>query len=137
MKTNFNIIAMLLCVVASMSFTSCSQDNEDMQKLIVGDWKFEEGKYFRNNVRFQMEDGYDSPFVFHILGDVIRFSEDGSYYRDGRALENWVLMDGKITFSYYNITYDIVELTKKKLILSYEADYDDSDFSEIITYKKI
>ena len=139
------IVTALFFISAALSFTSCKQDDEDMQKLIIGDWKFVEGQY-KTDVN---DNDPNNPYSWHwssdwiqmdesYLGEVIRFSEDGKYFEDGRELGTWVLMGGKLTLSCETYSFDIDELTKKKLVISRNKDATDNDLSpRIMTFKKI
>ncbi len=139
------IVTALFLISAALSFTSCKQDDEDMQKLIVGDWKFVEGQY-----KTEVSDNDpNDPYSWHwssdwiqmdesYLGEVIRFLEDGKYFEDGREHGTWVLMGGKLTLSWYSDSFDIDELTKKKLVISYDKDATNYSFSPLILkFKKI
>lgn len=117
MKTNFKIIAMLLCVVASMSFTSCSQDDEDMQKLIVGDWKVESVMH-RYDYSYQQTEWepYDD-----FSNYTWRFKEDGTFYENGYNRGEWILMNGELHINslIFNF-FTIEEMTKRKMIVFWD-----------------
>lgn len=163
MKKLFKIVTALFFMSTALALSSCSQDDEDMQKLIIGDWKFKEGQY-KNFVHApdnpygyagghwsdwqSMENADNIPASY--LEECIRFAEDGKFYEDGHDYNvTWILMDGKITFTQHKKNnqkrrddqYTIDELTKNKLVLSRNKDISDDEFDDyepfIVTYKKI
>ncbi len=148
MKTMTKIVTALFFVSAALSFTSCKQDDEDMQKLIIGDWKFVEGQYKTDVSDNDPNDPYswhwsdwismdEDDDIGNGLGEVIRFAEDGTCYVDGFQEETWIIMDGKITLGG-RFQYDIDELTKKKLVISYDKDATGYSYNpRILTFKKI
>lgn len=150
----FNFLAALIMAVVCVSFSSCSNDDdENLPKIeqanLIGKWqstwekihKVENGKEVVTS-----DESYTNGFLeFKADGTCIESSTNSDY----KTTSRWSLKDNKITLSYSDDYTDdtsvltVNELTAEKLILAFE-DWDNTEDGGLelddittTTYKKI
>ena len=113
MKRIMKLVAMLLCLVAYATFTSCSKDNED---LILGKWKCTKVQAYWGESTTYGEEG---------VGDIYEFKSDGKMLitkaRDNSTKTYTYSINDNIINIGGLLSYVIKELTESKLILSIEG----------------
>lgn len=112
MKRITKLVAMLLCLVAYATFTSCSKGNED---LILGKWKC---------TRVQAYWGESTTYGEEGVGDIYEFKSDGELVIT-KASDNSIQITTytvyENTVTIYGLSFVVEELTKSKLILSIDG----------------
>lgn len=124
MKQIYSTIMMLALMVAALSITACSGDDEDngddgkSSSKIVGTWK-------GGDVEGWLLD-FDDMIEFG-EADYFQFKDDGTFVRiyveeDEIEYGDWKLRNDRLIMHYKDdgttITYDVISVNKKTLVLS-------------------
>jgi hypothetical protein len=147
MKTKFNYL--LVCLIAALSFTSCSSDDDDKSisaENLVGCWQASVERVWHDEGEDESTTEYDWIRVY--------LNADGTGrtdYKDGDSWltyfeYTWTLNGNKMTWNYadFDLTeeYKIEKLDATTLVTYREYDYYDDDlvqhfYKESITYTKV
>jgi hypothetical protein len=147
MKTKINYL--LVCLIAALSFTSCSSDDDDKSisaENLVGCWQASVERVWHDEGEDESTTEYDWIRVY--------LNADGTGrtdYKDGDSWltyfeYTWTLNGNKMTWNYadFDLTeeYKIEKLDATTLVTYREYDYYDDDlvqhfYKESITYTKV